>query len=185
MAVKFTVSENGVLKKAELVDQSGFTLNHGVRGIRDEDFDISIITDAVIPDGVTHIGDGAFAGCDWLSGVVIPESVTNIGNRAFYDCYSLAAITIPAGVTSIGVDLFADCNNLESVSILGKITCIGERVFAWCESLTNVIIPESVTSIDEKTFYGCGAGLIIRAPAGSYAERYALKNGIKFEAFNI
>ena len=100
MKVKFTINENKVLEKAELTDDKGAVITHGVRGAGVEDFDSSLLTDAVIPNGVTCIGDGAFSGCDWLSGVVIPDSVTSIGNRAFYDCYSLTKITIPESMYS-------------------------------------------------------------------------------------
>lgn len=37
-----------------------------------------------IPEGVTNIGEGAFAGT-WVRGIIIPVSVTNIGKRAFYE----------------------------------------------------------------------------------------------------
>jgi hypothetical protein len=41
------------------------------------------ITDLVIPDGVTSIGDSAFQYCSGLTSVTIPASVTSIGARAF------------------------------------------------------------------------------------------------------
>lgn len=44
------------------------------------------ITNLVIPEGVTTIGDYAFRGCSGLTSVTIPESVTRIGDTAFYGC---------------------------------------------------------------------------------------------------
>lgn len=43
----------------------------------------ALVTDLVIPDGVTSIGDYAFKGCSSLTSVTIPDSVTSIGESAF------------------------------------------------------------------------------------------------------
>ena len=68
------------------------------------------LTDIVIPDSVTCIGDSAFDGCSSLSSVVIPDGVTSIGEGAFIGCESLKSIVIPDGVVSIEKDAFRDCN---------------------------------------------------------------------------
>lgn len=47
------------------------------------------ITEAVIPDSVTSIGDWAFSYCTALASITIPDSVTSIGEYAFYNCKSL------------------------------------------------------------------------------------------------
>jgi hypothetical protein len=45
-----------------------------------------------IPDSVTNIGDGAFAGCFGLTNVTIPDSVTSIGSGAFGGCGVLTSV---------------------------------------------------------------------------------------------
>ena len=54
------------------------------------------VTDFIIPDGVTSIGDYAFWECSSLTSITIPNSVTRIGDWAFGGCSSLSSITCEA-----------------------------------------------------------------------------------------
>ena len=69
----------------------------------------SDVTDVVIPDGVTGIGDCAFYACRNLTRVSIPESVTHIGDLAFAACQSMTDLTLPAGVSGLGANPFSGC----------------------------------------------------------------------------
>jgi len=66
------------------------------------------ITTVVIEEGVTSIGDSAFAYLRNLTSVTIPESVTSIGAEAFTGCGKLS-ITIPDSVTYLAREAFASC----------------------------------------------------------------------------
>ena len=70
-----------------------------------------------IPNSVTSIGEGAFAGCTALTSVTIPNSVTSIGGWAFYYCIALTSVTIPNSVTYIGEYAFIGCTALTSVTL--------------------------------------------------------------------
>ena len=74
-----------------------------------------LVTDLIIPDIVTSIGDYAFSYCRSLTSVTIPDSVTSIGDYAFYTCESLTSVAIGNGVTSIGSYAFYSCDSLTSV----------------------------------------------------------------------
>jgi len=50
------------------------------------------LSNVVIENGVTSIGDMAFYFCKNLVSVTIPNSVTTIGKEAFYSCYDLTKI---------------------------------------------------------------------------------------------
>ena len=115
----------------------------------------TLVTDLVIPDGVTSIGSYAFSGCSSLTSITIPDSVTSIGNSAFYYCSSLKSITISDSVTSIGNYAFEYCSSLTSITIPDSVTSIGNYAFSGCSSLTSITIPDSVTSIGYSAFSGC------------------------------
>ena len=158
--------ENGVLKK--------YTVEPGV-------------TEVVILDGVTSIGDSAFEHCSSLTAVTIPDSVTSIGREAFDKCKSLTNVTIGNSVTSIGNWAFKDCRNLTAVTIGNSVTSIGDRAFdgtpfyendkrefviygkvlyKYKGNKSNVTIHDSVTSIGDSAFWGCSK--LKKIPAFGY-----------------
>lgn len=104
-------------------------------------------------------GGGAADTCaldrDTMTELVIPEGTTKIGNYAFSPCISLAALTIPDSVTTIGGYAFQMCNALSSLTIPDSVTSIGGSAFYNCRALTFLAIPDSVTSIGSYAFYGC------------------------------
>ena len=113
------------------------------------------ISQVVIDDGVTSIGDEAFYECSSLTSIEIPNSVTSIGVLAFSNCSGLTSVTIPNSVTSIGLGAFADCSSMTSIYIPNRVTGIGVEVFSGCSSLTSIYIPNSVTGIGGWAFRNC------------------------------
>ena len=122
-----------------------------------------------------------------ISDLVIPDSVTSIGEYAFGDCTRLTSVTIGNGVISIGDNAFSRCDGLTSVTIPDSVKSISKRAFYGCTGLTSVTIPDSVTSIDYHAFgyyYDSRDKKIdnftIYGSKGSAAEAYANENGFKF-----
>lgn len=115
------------------------------------------ITDLVIPDSFTRIGDYTFSNCKSITSVTIPNSVTSIGEKAFKYCSNLSSITIPNSVTNIGRDALSDCSSLSSIEIPNSVTTIGSMAFYSCTSLTSITIPNSVTNIGSYAFARCSS----------------------------
>ena len=70
------------------------------------------ITTLSIGDGVTAIGDRAFAGCTGLTDVTVPRSVAQIGKQAFQGCTALADAAVQHPDCRIGdssYDVFTGC----------------------------------------------------------------------------
>ena len=113
------------------------------------------ITNLVIPEDVTSIGDYAFCGCSGLTSVTIPNGVISIGYSAFNGCSGLTSATISKGITSIEDYTFSGCSGLTSITIPNRVTNIGKYAFYGCSGLTSITIPNRVTSIGESAFSDC------------------------------
>ena len=130
------------------------------------------LTEVVIKDGVTEIGNQTFQGCTGLTNVTIPDSVQKIGAWAFYLCGGLKNVNIPANV-EIGNSSFRQ-SGLEQVTVSGgsvgqyafhrnvslkkiDINCetIGDEAFSGCDSLTDITLGNSVKTLGDKVFYTC------------------------------
>ena len=122
------------------------------------------ITDLVIPNSVTSIGEAAFRGCSGLTSVTIPNSVASIGSYAFDGCSGLTSVTIPNSVTSIGNGAFYYCSGLTSVTIGNSVKSIGDCAFSGCSKLTSITIPNSVKSIGYGAFWDCSGLTFVTIP---------------------
>ena len=77
----------------------------------------SEIKDLTIPDGVTAIGNSAFAYFRGITSLYIPNTVITIGEKAFLYCEGLTTATIPSSVTSIEQYALAGCSNMTDIYV--------------------------------------------------------------------
>ena len=122
-------------------------------------YDMSNLTQAIIPENVKSIGNSVFAGCTALSEVTIGNNVTNMGNSVFAGCTMLSHVTLGNNVTSIGESVFEGCTALSQITIPNSITNIGGSAFAGCTNLSqvtwNATNYEDFTSSDNRPFADC------------------------------
>jgi len=155
-----------------------------------------------LPETIRSIGAGAYHGCS-VKRIVLPDSLVDFGEEVFMSS-RLGSIKIPAGIKSIPVRAFRYCTELESVVFQEGLEAIDAAAFNGCESLIKVKVPNSLRFIDRWAFSDCkelklfvianpetvimdtafdsNPELIIQAPAGSYAEKYAKEHNIPFVA---
>lgn len=134
-----------------------------------------VLSQAVIPSGVSSIGDNAFNGCSSLGEITIPQSVTGIGQHAFSGCraeivwegtpqisnigsYAFAGylgteLSIPSSVTSISRNAVNGCNNLNTLTIpfvgsgSGSYSHFGYIFGASSYSSNSSYVPSSLTTV--------------------------------------
>lgn len=126
--VSYSISDDGVLTISGTGAMANYTYKdndssncpwHSVRWA---------INKVVIEDGVTSIGNAAFAFDISLTDVTIPGSVTSIGNRAFMGT-PLTSVVIPEGVKTIGQWVFWCCTSLKSITLPTSLTQVGQGAF--------------------------------------------------------
>ena len=137
------------------------------------------VTDLVIPESVTSIGNYAFDYCTDLTSVTIPNGVTNIGTCAFRGCSNLTNVAIPPSVTTIGSNAFIWCKQIDTVHISDLATWCnisfdwsanplyyGAHLYLDDKEVTDLTIPNGVTSIGNGAFFGCSYLSNVTIPEG-------------------
>ena len=103
------------------------------------------ITKAVVENGITSVGNYAFASHRALQTVELAGSVTKIGDNAFQNAEMLSAIDLKH-VTSVGQYAFERCVALTSLD-LGAALTIGRNAFYECTALENVVLGNEKTTL--------------------------------------
>lgn len=173
------------------------TIGNSITTIEEQTFTNTKIANIIIPDNVTSIGDNVFQNCNELTSISLGNGLTSIGNFAFAQCSKLNSIVIPDNVTSIGVFAFQACIGLKSADLGDGLTSIPLALFSNCSALTNVVIPISVTSIGSTSFSDCSGLTTIDIPnsvvsigSGSFVRcskltKVVIPNGVKSIESNV
>ncbi len=161
---------------------SDYTMPDYITDIGDFAFARSNLSSIAIPEGVTHIGYGAFYHCDDLGSVSIPSTVTDIEGYAFDNTPFISnfksdvsggdylivgdgillayggsdsVISIPEGVKKIAPGVFMDNTSITSVSLPASLTDVGEDAFRGCKNLSSVTGGDNVVHIGDRAYMNC------------------------------
>ena len=111
-----------------------------------------------IPEGVTHIEDGAFSHKINIRKIIMPKTLKSIGKYAFANCYDLVEVIFNEGINitcgSIPERCFEGCSNLSSVMFEG-VHSIGRRASAYCTKLEDIYLPKKLKFIGDEAFFRC------------------------------
>ena len=192
MAVLFVLHEETDTSSAQVIDdgQCGPTAyyNYSTDGVLEiygagEMYDYGItfapwhnyaykITEMVIHDQITSLGECAFAGCTNAKELTIPVTVNAVSSdmmHAFAGCYYFEKISFTCGKDGYGFDYaaFNGSNNwyqntpwyqsracLKEIDFADGIKHIGADAFREL-NLTSIVIPDSVTSLGSHCFFSC------------------------------
>ena len=159
---------------------------HGQTEIPSYMFAGSSITSYIIPEGITSIGDNAFAGCDKLYSITFPENLVSVGDEAFSGCKALYQVNWNAVALKGTWTMFKGCSVLTKVVFGQKVTAIPSNAFYGCTSLRDVTLSDSVETIGSYAFFGCtGLEEITISANVTRIERYAFAycSGLKRVTF--
>ena len=123
-----------------------------------------LIDTVIIEEGVTSVGDYAFADRDEVKQVSLPETLTYLGTNAFASC-SITELALPDSISTIGSNVFEGCYHLQKVKLPAGLRCIPFGMFQNCSSLRDITLPESVGTLEEHAFGGCTSLEELRIPA--------------------
>ena len=116
------------------------TLGEGVTGIGYSAFSGCENLRSIDMGSVESIGSYAFGGTA-LTDVVVPDTCTSLGNGAFYNCAKLKSVHMSSAVTRFPSNLFKNCKALTSINVPYSCTFIETDAFDYCDNLTKLVIP--------------------------------------------
>ena len=90
------------------------------------------ITEVVISDGITSIGDLSFMDLSLVKTLTVPASVTRFGAAVFRGCYALETIVFEGNAPTFAENALEDCHYINMVYPAGNATWTGDVKQDYC-----------------------------------------------------
>jgi len=146
--------------------------------IPDTSFRGTGMTSYTVPGHITEIGSSVFSYTDYLERVVIHDGVTRIGDHAFAFAAALKEVTWPSAAKTIEVATFYECG-LTTFVIPATVTAVEDYGFYNCYALEKLYVLGDLKTIGDHVFTDC-TKLTIYGRSGTKIQKYAKDNGIPF-----
>lgn len=127
------------------------TMEDGITSVGDYAFAyLYNLENAYIASTVTDIGKNAFENSSVMN-VYLPESLVSIGEKAFLYNNRLSYIYLPSNLKTIGISAFEGCWGLSGITLPQSLESIGSNAFS-NTNINHISIPQSVKTIGEGAF---------------------------------
>lgn len=93
-----------------------------------------------IPDGITTVCASSFTYTSGLTELIMPNSVTSMGNGALGSCTSLTSVTLSDALSVIPGFAFMGCTALPTITLPSSINSIGSAAFFNCTTMDSVVV---------------------------------------------
>ena len=124
-------------------------IGHQLQGVRRFYLDGKLLTDVVIPEGVTAIRHTAFRGAEDITAIHYPSTITDLGNHSLDRCVNLQEIYLE----DVGAYLNAAWHEYNTNPM--EVSQLPKKVYLKGKPLTELVIPGSVSVIRHWAFYNC------------------------------
>ena len=119
----------------------------------------SQITNVIIPEGYTNIGDNAFYNNNYTHNlnvtftVTLPSTLKEIGTSAFQGALQMTDVILPEGLMTIGKQAFKGCENLTDPKFPSTLKEILSEAYSGALNIKNIKFNDNLEFIGNCAFY--------------------------------
>ena len=146
-----TIFGKGVMKNCFTKTTANMNIGNAVR-VRSYPKYISKVVNIVVENGVSKIGNGAFACMPKLKTAKIQG---NLGIAALWGCTNLEKVTYTNGKGTMGFACFGNCKKLRNMVIAEGVSSMNRSCFAGCTKLKTIELPTTLKVVGETSFHSC------------------------------